>query len=42
MKPRIKKIGKFWLCFTQTTVVCAGLTPEMAYQKWMSKNKAAE
>jgi hypothetical protein len=42
MKPRLKKIGRIWLCYTQTTIVCTGLTPEEAYQKWMIKNKAAE
>jgi hypothetical protein len=42
MKPRLKKIGGIWLCYTQTTAVCSGLTPEEAYQKWMIKNKAAK
>jgi hypothetical protein len=40
MKPRLKKIGRIWLCYTQTTAVCSGSTPEQAYQKWISKNKA--
>jgi hypothetical protein len=38
MKPRLKKIGRIWLCYTQTTAVCVGFTPEQAYQKWMIKN----
>lgn len=41
MKPRLKKIGKFWLCYTQDTIVCTGTTPEKAYQNWITKNKAA-
>jgi hypothetical protein len=40
MKPRLKKLGNLWLCYTQTTIVCTGSTPEQAYQKWMIKNKA--
>ncbi len=42
MKPRLKKLGNLWLCYTQTTIVCTGSTPEQSYQKWISKNKAAE
>jgi hypothetical protein len=41
MKPRLKKIGRIWLCYTQITVIGSGSTPEEAYQKWVAKNKAA-
>jgi hypothetical protein len=38
MKPKIKKVGNKWLCYTNFSVVACGDSPEAAYNKWMALN----
>jgi hypothetical protein len=38
MKPKIKKVGNKWLCYTNFSIVACGTTPEAAFNKWMALN----
>ena len=41
LKPRIRKVGKFWVCYTEweDTITCTGKSPENAYARWVFKNQ---
>jgi hypothetical protein len=41
MKPKLKKVGQFWVCYTEweDTVTCTGKSPEQAYYRWLTKNQ---
>jgi hypothetical protein len=38
MKPKIKKVGNYWFCYTDFSIVASGTTPEAAFNKWMALN----
>jgi hypothetical protein len=39
IKPHIKKIGDFWVCYSLwDTVPCTAKKPEKAYYRWLTKN----
>jgi len=43
LKPKIRKIGSFWVCYTEwDSITCTGSSPEKAYLKWISKNERPE
>jgi len=40
IKPHIKKIGDFWVCYSLwDTVPCTAKNPEKAYYRWLVKNQ---
>ena len=40
LKPRIRKVGKLWVCYTEwDSITCAAATPEKAYLRWISRNE---
>ena len=38
MKPKIRKVGNRWVCYTNFSVVACGTTPEAAYNRWVYLN----
>ncbi len=38
MKPKIKKVGNYWFCYTDFSKVASGTTPEAAFNKWVHFN----
>jgi hypothetical protein len=41
MKPKLRKIGRLWVCYTEweDTITCTGKSPEHAYSRWLVKNQ---
>lgn len=40
LKPRIRKIGSLWVCYTEwDSIACAASSPEKAYLRWINKNE---
>ncbi len=43
LKPRIRKIGSLWVCYTEwDSIACAASSPEKAYLRWISRNERSE